>query len=149
MGAGLPSFDCSNIRQWTTRFASARPASDEQAIRQLQDEWLKAYDAGDVKALDRIEGHDFTVAGEFGESTKQQQLDRIQRRAEKSQAVTRKIENQQFRFYGEVALVTRPQLFRRRRERLSVHGAVGSAWWCVEGRSPAFHRFGQQAVGGC
>ncbi len=44
---------------------SSKHASDEQAIGRLHDEWLKAYDDGDVETLDRIESDDFSVAGEF------------------------------------------------------------------------------------
>lgn len=94
----------------SSNFATARagpaPGIDEQTIRQLNEDWLKAYDAGDVAALDRIEADGFTVAGEFGERTKQQQLDEIRKRAEKAQAGNREIAPQQFRFYGDVALVT-------------------------------------------
>jgi ketosteroid isomerase-like protein len=81
-------------------------ADDEQVIHKLHDAWLKAYDTGDAETLDRIEGDDFTVAGEFGERSKQQQLDSVRHRTEKSEAVNRKADPQHFRFYGEVALVT-------------------------------------------
>jgi ketosteroid isomerase-like protein len=81
-------------------------ADDEQVIRKLHDAWLKAYDTGDAETLDRVEGDDFTVAGEFGERTKQQQLNSVRHRTEKSEAVNRKTDPQRFRFYGEVALVT-------------------------------------------
>jgi hypothetical protein len=65
---------------------------------------LKAYDAGDVKTLSEIEDDTFTLAGEFGQMTKQQHLDQVRRR-EKPQVVSRTIDNQ-FRFYGDVALLT-------------------------------------------
>jgi ketosteroid isomerase-like protein len=81
-------------------------AEDEQAIRKLHDAWLKAYDAGDAEALDRLEDDDFVVAGEFGERTKQQQLDSVRHRTGKSEAVDRKADPQRFRFYGDVALIT-------------------------------------------
>ena len=83
--------------------ASASPG-DGQAIIQLRDALLKAYDAGDVKALSEIEDDNFTLAGEFGQMTKQQHLDQVRHR-EKPQIVSRKIDNQ-FRFYGDVALLT-------------------------------------------
>lgn len=83
--------------------ASASPG-DEQAIIQLRDALLKAYDAGDVKTLSEIEDDNFTLAGEFGQMTKQQHLNQVRRR-EKPQIVSRKIDNQ-FRFYGDVALLT-------------------------------------------
>lgn len=81
-------------------------SSEEQTLRRLNNEWLKAYDTGDVQALDRIESEDFTASGEFGVRTKQQQLEGIRHRPEKRQEVTRRIDNQEFRFYGDVALVT-------------------------------------------
>ncbi len=77
---------------------------DERAIIQLRDALLKAYDAGDVKTLSEIEDDDFTLAGEFGQMTKQQHFDQVRRR-EKPQVVSRKIDNQ-FRFKGDVVLLT-------------------------------------------
>jgi Domain of unknown function (DUF4440) len=92
-------------------FASGRTASptstrvrDERAIIQLRDALLKAYDVGDVKTLSEIEDDTFTLAGDFGQMTKQQHLDQVRRR-EKPQVVSRTIDNQ-FRFYGDVALLT-------------------------------------------
>ena len=87
---------------------SASPAStrtqDERAIIQQRDALLKAYDAGDVKTLSGIEDDTFTLAGDFGQMTKQQHLDQVRRR-EKPQVVSCTIDNQ-FRFYGSVALLT-------------------------------------------
>ncbi len=83
---------------------TAAPASDEKTIIQLRDALLKAYDAGDVKTLSEIEDDDFTLAGDFGQMTKQQHLDQARGR-EKPQIVSRQIDNQ-FRFYGDVALLT-------------------------------------------
>jgi uncharacterized protein DUF4440 len=92
-------------------FASGQSASptstraqDERTIIQQRDALLKAYDAGDVKTLSEIEDDSFTLAGEFGQMTKQQHLDQVRRR-EKPQVVSRTIDNQ-FRFYGDVALLT-------------------------------------------
>lgn len=79
-------------------------AQDERAIIQQRDALLKAYDAGDVKTLSEIEDDSFTLAGDFGQMTKQQHLDQVRRR-EKPQIVSRKIDNQ-FRFYGDVTLLT-------------------------------------------
>lgn len=58
--------------------------------------------------MDRIEADDFTVAGEFGQSTKQQHLDRSRGRqqSEKPEEGNRRFDNRQFRFYGDVALIT-------------------------------------------
>jgi hypothetical protein len=72
-------------------------ASEERVIIQVRDALLKAYDAGDVKTLSEIEDDDFTLAGDFGQVTKQQHLDQVRRRA-KPQVVSRTIDNQ-FRFY--------------------------------------------------
>jgi hypothetical protein len=83
--------------------ASTR-SQDERAIIQQRDALLKAYDAGDVGTLSKIEDDSFTLAGDFGQMTKQQHLDQVRRR-EKPQVVSRKIDNQ-FQFYGDVALLT-------------------------------------------
>jgi hypothetical protein len=84
--------------------AASDHSIDEQTIIKLRDAVLKAYDAGDIKTLDQIEDSDFTLAGDFGQQTKQQHLDMVRHR-EKPQVVSRKIDNQ-FRFYGNVALLT-------------------------------------------
>lgn len=82
-------------------------AADEQAIRQLNEECLKAHDTGDIATLDRIEDVDFTLSGDFGVINKQQHLEHDRQRSNKpSEVITRKIDPQVFRFYGEVALVT-------------------------------------------
>jgi hypothetical protein len=59
--------------------ASTR-AQDERAIIQQRDALLKAYDAGDVKTLSEIEDDTFTLAGDFGQVTKQLHLDQVRRR---------------------------------------------------------------------
>jgi hypothetical protein len=64
----------------------------------------KAYDAGDVNTLSKLEADDFTLAADFGQVTKQQHLDQVRHR-EKPQVVSRKIDDQ-FHFYGDVALQT-------------------------------------------
>jgi hypothetical protein len=79
---------------------------DERTIRQLNEECLHAHDLGDVATLDRIEGADFTLSGDFGVVSKQQQLDKVRHRTTKTEVITRKIDPQQFRFYDNVALVT-------------------------------------------
>lgn len=85
---------------------SAGHTADEQAIRQLNEECLTAYDIGDAITLDRIEDADFTLSGDFGVVSKQQHLDRVRHRTTKTEVITRKIDPQQFRFYDNVALVT-------------------------------------------
>ena len=86
--------------------ATAGHAGDEQAIGQLNEECLRAHDIGDVTTLDRIEDADFTLSGDFGVVSKQQQLDKVRHRTGRPEVVTRKIDSQQFRFYDGVALVT-------------------------------------------
>jgi hypothetical protein len=85
---------------------STAHSGEEQAIRQLNEECLKAHDLADVPTLDRIEDADFTISGDFGIVNKQQQLDRVRTRTGKPEVVTRKIDSQQFRFYNGIALVT-------------------------------------------
>jgi len=88
--------------------APATNATDEEAIRRLHDVWLKAFDIGDAATLDRIEHDDFTVAGEFGLRTKAQHLEGARRRQQSGQTeeAIRRFDNRQFRFYGDVALIT-------------------------------------------
>jgi hypothetical protein len=86
--------------------AAGHANNDEQTIRLLNEECLKAHDMGDVTSLDRIEDTDFTLSGDFGVVSKQQQLDGIRKRTSKPEVITRKIDPQQFRFYDSVALVT-------------------------------------------
>jgi ketosteroid isomerase-like protein len=86
--------------------AAAGSSADEQAIAKLHDDWLKAFDTGDADVMNRIESDDFTVAGNFGQVTKQTQLDRVRERAQKSMEVKRSNENRQIRFYGDVAVLT-------------------------------------------
>ena len=81
-------------------------SSDEQAIRNLNEECLHAYDIGDVATLDRIEDSDFTLSGDFGVISKQQHLEAVRHRAEKQDVISRKIDPQTFRFFDGVALVT-------------------------------------------
>lgn len=86
--------------------AAAGHASDEQTIRQLNEECLNAHDVADAATLDRIEDEDFTISGDFGVITKQEQLDEVRKRTRKPEVINRKIDPQQFRFYDGVALVT-------------------------------------------
>jgi ketosteroid isomerase-like protein len=96
--------------------AAGTRANDEQAIIKLRDALYKAYDAGDVKTLSDLEDDSFTLAGDFGQVTKQQHLDQVRHR-EKPQIVSRTIDNQ-FRFYGDMALLTEVD---------HAHGADGNA----------------------
>ena len=107
---------------------SAGHPDDEQAIRRLNEECLKAHDIGDVATLDRIEDDDFTLSGDFGVVSKQQQLDQVRHRTAKTEQVTGD-RSQQFRFYDNVALVTetdRPTTADGT-FRLPVHRSVGAS----------------------
>jgi hypothetical protein len=53
-----------------------------------------------------MESEDFTISGDFGEITKQQHLTRVRKNGGVPAPVIRKFDNQQFRFYGDVVLVT-------------------------------------------
>jgi Domain of unknown function (DUF4440) len=86
--------------------SAAEHADDERAIRQLNQECLKAHDIADAATLDRIEDTDFTISGEFGIVTKQEQLGKVRKRTGKPEVISRKIDPQVFRFYDGVALVT-------------------------------------------
>jgi len=82
------------------------PESDEQIIHQLNVECLHAHDVGDAATLDRIEDSEFTISGDFGVVSKQQQLDEVRKRTRKPEVITRRIDPRVFRFYDGVALVT-------------------------------------------
>jgi ketosteroid isomerase-like protein len=86
--------------------ANSNDTVKEQTIRQLNEQMLHAYDVADLLILDRVESDDFTVSGDFGIASKQQHLDRTRERGPYSVEVSRNIENQRFRFYGDVALLT-------------------------------------------
>jgi hypothetical protein len=81
-------------------------ATDERAIRQLNKECLHAHDIADAATLDRIEDADFTISGDFGVVSKQEQLDEVRKRTSTPEVITRKVNPQVFRFYDGVALVT-------------------------------------------
>jgi hypothetical protein len=90
----------------STKHASANHADDEQAIRGLNVDVLKAYNLGDVKTLDRIEDADFVLTGDFGEVTKAQQIDDVSHRKPNATSVNVIVANERFRFYGDAALLT-------------------------------------------
>lgn len=94
------------FRGWPGGMPTAGRANDERAIRQLNQECLHAHDIADAATLDGIEDADFTISGEFGIVTKQEQLDNVRKRTSKPEVINRKIDPQVFRFYDGVALVT-------------------------------------------
>jgi hypothetical protein len=77
--------------------AQAAPAAnghsaDEQALRQLNEDVLKAYNLGDVKTLDKVEDSDFVLSGDFGEIPWAQHLDKCapsQRKSHKRARICR------------------------------------------------------------
>ncbi len=118
----------------SSKTPSAGHADDVQAIRQLNEQCLHAHDIGDAVTLDRIEDADFTLSGDFGVVSKQQQLDEVRHRTGTPEVVTRKIDPQQFRFYNGVALMTetdRPTT-RYGNVRVPVNGSVGPSRRLVE-----------------
>ena len=92
--------------QGQPKLSRSNASASEQTISQSNEKWLHAFDVADVATLDRTESEEFTVSGDFGISKKQQHLDRVRQRGPYGFAVNRKIEDQHFRFYGEVAVVT-------------------------------------------
>jgi hypothetical protein len=86
--------------------ASSNHAGDEQAIRRLNVDVLKAYNLADVNTLDRVEDVDFTLTGDFGEVTKAQQIDDVSHQKPNATSVNVIIANGRFRFYGDSALLT-------------------------------------------
>lgn len=89
-----------------SKHTGANHTDDEQAIRQLNVNVLKAYNLGDVKTLDRIEDSDFVLTGEFGEVTKAQQIDDLGHHESNAKSVNVIVANERFRFYGDAALLT-------------------------------------------
>ena len=85
--------------------ATDRP-KDEAAIRQLNEQVLKAYNTGDLTTVERIEGADFTLANDSGQVTKTQHLESARQRKELPTTVQLTVENAQIRFFGDAALLT-------------------------------------------
>ncbi|MGZ4732258.1 MAG: nuclear transport factor 2 family protein, partial [Terriglobales bacterium] len=90
----------------SSNHAGANHTDNEQAIRRLNVDVLKAYNLGDVKTLDRIEDSDFVLTGDFGEVTKAQQIDDVGHREANAKSVNVIVANERFRFYGDAALLT-------------------------------------------
>jgi len=91
--------------------AQAAPAAnghsaDEQALRQLNEDVLKAYNLGDVKTLDKVEDSDFVLSGDFGEISWAQHLDSVRHRKENPTNVRVFVAHARLRFYGDTALLT-------------------------------------------
>jgi len=87
------------------RSASGR-ANDETTIRRLNEQVLKAYNAGEFATVERIEDDGFTLSGEFGELDKAQQMEREHQRKDFSSTVQLTVENARLRFFGDTALLT-------------------------------------------
>jgi len=86
--------------------AASSHSADEQAIRHLNQDVLKAYNLGDVKTLDRIEDADFTLTGDFGEVTKTKQIDDVSHRPPNATSVNLTVADERLRFYSDAALLT-------------------------------------------
>ena len=120
---------------------SSRPAAngrsvDEQAIRQLNEDVLKAYNLGDVKTLDKVEDSDFVLSGDFGEVPKAQQLNDVRHRKENPTSVRVFVANARLRFYGDTALLTEVERYGEgdafpRYETTSVWTRRGDSWKLV------------------
>ena len=114
-------------------------AKDELAIRRVDGEWLKRFDALDVKGLDRMEADDFTVAREFGLVIRQQLLENgaIGRKNLKpSPAAPTTL---QFRFYRMSLSLPRPTTRWTQAARSTFRAyRLDSSRWRLEGDSPAF-----------
>ena len=117
--------------------ASSNHGSDEQAIRQLNQDVLKAYNLGDVKTLDRIEDSDFVLTGDFGQVTKAQQLDQVRQRKESASSVRLIIADERFRFYGDAALLkksrdmAREKISPNTKRPASGSGEAGNGSWSI------------------
>jgi ketosteroid isomerase-like protein len=120
---------------------SSRPAAngrsvDEQAIRQLNEDVLKAYNLGDVKTLDTVEDSDFVLSGDFGEVPKAQQLNDVRHRKENPTSVRVFVANARLRFYGDTALLTEVERYGEgdafpRYETTSLWTRRGDSWKLV------------------
>lgn len=84
----------------------AKAITDEQIIRQLTEQSLKAHDAKDDVTLDKLEADDFDVLSEAGVKTKQDQLKGVRSSKNSAVPITRSVENQKIRIYGDAAIVT-------------------------------------------
>jgi len=121
--------------------AQAAPAAnghsaDEQAIRQLNEDVLKAYNLGDVKTLDKVEDSDFVLSGDFGEIPRAQHLDNVRHRKENPTNVHVFVANARLRFYGDTALLTEVGRYGEgdafpRYETTSVWARRGDSWKLV------------------
>ena len=86
--------------------AASDHAADEQAIRQLNENALKAYNSGEVSTLDQIEDADFVLTGDFGEVSRAKQIEDASHHKQKASDVRLIVANQHIRFYGDTAVLT-------------------------------------------
>ena len=86
--------------------AASDHAADEQAIRQLNENALIAYNSGEVSTLDRIEDADFVLTGDFGEVSRVKQIEDASHHKQKASDVRLIVANQHIRFYGDTAVLT-------------------------------------------
>jgi ketosteroid isomerase-like protein len=86
--------------------AASDHAADEQAIRRLNEDALKAYNSGEVSTLDRIEDADFVLTGDFGEVSRAKQIEDASHHKQNASDVRLIVANQHIRFYGDTAVLT-------------------------------------------
>jgi len=86
--------------------SAADHGKDEAAIRRLNEAVLKAHNAGDRATEESIEDADFTLAGDFGQLTKAQETEKQRKRTDFAPNIQLTVENAQFRFYGDAAVLT-------------------------------------------
>ena len=86
--------------------AASDYTADEQAIRQLNENALKAYNSGEVSTLDQIEDADFVLTGDFGEVSRAKQIEDASHHKQKASDVRLIVANQHIRFYGDTAVLT-------------------------------------------
>ena len=81
--------------------AASDHTADEQAIRQLNENALIAYNSGEVSTLDQIEDADFVLTGDFGEVSRAKQIEDASHHKQKASDVRLIVANQHIRFYGD------------------------------------------------
>lgn len=86
--------------------SSHKDKSEEQRLRQLQQEWINAYLKGDVQTVSNLEAEDYTAADETGLISKKEQIEGIKKRQPSDMHMTFHTDDWNVRFYGPVALVT-------------------------------------------
>jgi ketosteroid isomerase-like protein len=89
-------------------YAAGKASKDEDTIRQLNEQSLKAFDKKDAATLDKLEADDFDILTDAGTLTKQDHLKGVRAAKDNNEVspVNRTTENQKVRIYGDAAVVT-------------------------------------------